>query len=90
MPSESDSAQTLFIDVDAALEADFDRYMHLLPVSEVSRTTTEEGVLRVTVTAPEGAPSHAAQMQPVFHQFNDGRVALMNIEYYDANGDRIT
>jgi hypothetical protein len=72
--------------VDPELEADFDKYQHLLPGRELSRRRDGEHVI-ITWLAPD-APRGAATMTPWFTRTGD-HVDLGGIDYYDAAGHRL-
>jgi hypothetical protein len=73
--------------VNPELEADFNKHQHLLPGREVSRRSDGQHVI-VTWLAPD-APTDAATMSPWFTLTGD-RIELGGIDYYDADGHRLT
>jgi hypothetical protein len=77
------------LEVAAELEASFDTYLCLIPGREVERRQSEDGTYTIVRMAILDAPAGAVEMSPWF-TFTEGQVGLGGIEYFDADGHRIS
>jgi|GEM_PF-4012338 len=81
--------RTVYVEVTAELEATFDKYLPLIPGREVERRPSDDDTYTLVTMAVPDAPDGAVEMSPWF-TFTEGQVGLGGVEYFDADGHRIT
>lgn len=76
--------------VNNELLEDFEKYKHLLGGHEVGRHPSDTpGITLIRMAMPD-APDGADSMNATFTKHADGTISLLGIDYYAADGSRIT